>query len=169
MKKILVLNGSPRKNGATASLIKALVEGAKESGNEIKEDYVTTMNIKPCIGCDSCMRTHKGCVQKDDDMAVIYEDLLWADVVVFASPVFWGTISGQLKVVFDRMFALGNKVGWSNFRKECVLLMTARGDDYSMALDFYGILTKYLGWTDLGAVLGAGKEAEARSIGASIT
>ena len=167
MANILILNGSPRKNGATASLMKALVEGAKENGNEIKEDYLTSMHIKPCIGCDSCMRTHNGCVQ-NDDMAVIYDDLIWADTVVFVSPQFWGTISGQLKVVFDRMFALGNKVGWNNFRKKCVLLMTARGDDYSMALDFYGILSKYLGWEDLGTVLGAGKEAEARAIGANI-
>ena len=88
MANVLILNGSPRKNGATASLIKALIDGAKESGSEIKEDYITSMSIKPCIGCDSCMRTHKGCVQKDDDMAVIYEDMLWADIVVFASPVF---------------------------------------------------------------------------------
>ena len=168
MANVLILNGSPRKNGATASLAKALMEGAKENGNEIKEDYITSMNIKACIGCDSCMRTHNGCVQKDDDMAIIYEDLLWADVVVFVSPVYWGTITGQLKVVFDRMFALGNKVGWQDFRKKCVLLMTARGSDYSMALDFYGILTKYLGWTDLGTVLGAGKEAQAKAIGENI-
>ncbi len=126
------------------------------------------MNIKPCIGCDSCLRTGKGCVQKDDGMALIYDDMLWADVVVFVSPQFWGTFTGQLKVVFDRMFAIGNKVGWNNFRKKSVLLMTARGDDYSMALDFYGILSRHLGWEDLGAVLGAGKEAEARAIGKSI-
>ena len=168
MAHVLILNGSPRKNGATASLMNALIDGAKASGNEIREDYITTMKINPCIGCDSCMRTHQGCVQKKDDMAVIYDDMLWADVVVFVSPVYWGTITGQLKVVFDRMFALGNKVGWNNFRKKCVLLMTARGDDYSMALDFYGILTKYLGWTDLGTVLGAGKEAEAKEIGKTI-
>ena len=88
--------------------------------------------------------------------------------MVFVSPQFWGTITGQLKIVFDRLFALGNKVGWQNFRKKCVLLMTARGNDYSMAMDFYSILTKYLGWTDLGAILGAGKEAQAKAIGESI-
>ena len=168
MSNILILNGSPRKNGATASLMKALIEGAKENSNQIKEDYITSMNIKACIGCDSCLRTHQGCVQKDDDMAVIYEDLDWADVVVFVSPQFWGTVSGQLKVVFDRMFAWFNKVGWENARRKSVLLMTARGDDYSMALDFYSILSKYLDWEDLGTVLGAGKEDEARAIGAKI-
>ena len=168
MKKILILNGSPRKNGATASLAKALTEGAKESGNEIKEDYITSMNIKACIGCDTCLRTHAGCVQKNDDMAIIYEDMLWADVVVFVSPVYWGTITGQLKIVFDRLFAWFNKVGFENAQKESVLLMTARGGDYSMARDFYGILTKYLGWTDLGTILGAGKEAEAKKLGMGI-
>lgn len=168
MSNILVLNGSPRKNGATASLMKALIEGAKENDNEIKEDYITSMNIKSCIGCDSCLRTHEGCVQKDDDMAIIYEDMSWADVVVFVSPQFWGTITGQLKIVFDRMFAWFNKVGAEDGRKKSALLMTARGGDYSMALDFYGILAKYLGWEDLGTVLGAGKEDEARAIGAGI-
>ena len=168
MSNILILNGSPRKNGATASLMKALIEGLKENHNEIKEDFITSMNIKACIGCDSCMRTHKGCVQKGDDMAVIYDDLSWSDVVVFVSPQFWGTITGQLKTVFDRMFAWFNEVGAENARKKSVLLMTARGNDYSMALDFYSILSKYLGWEDLGTVLGAGKENEARNIGESI-
>ena len=167
MSNILILNGSPRKNGATASLMKAFIEGAKEH-NEIKEEYITSMKINACIGCDSCLRTHKGCVQKDDDMAIIYEDLSWADVVVFVSPQFWGTITGQLKIVFDRMFAWFNKVGWENARKKSVFLMTARGDDYSMALDFYGILEKYLDWESLGTVLGAGKEDEAKAIGANI-
>ena len=168
MANILILNGSPRKNGATASLMKAFIEGAKENNNEIKEDYITSMNIKSCIGCDSCMRTHEGCVQKDDEMNNIYEDMDWADVVVFVSPVFWGTITGQLKIVFDRLFAWFNKVGWEKARKQSVLLMTARGDDYSMALDFYGILSGFLGWEDLGTVLGAGKEEEAKAIGAGI-
>ena len=101
-------------------------------------------------------------------MAVIYDDLLWADVVVFVSPVFWGTVTGQLKVVFDRMFAWFNKVGVENARKKSVLLMTARGDDYSMSLDFYSILSRFLGWENLGTVLGAGQEDEARAIGAGI-
>lgn len=168
MKNILILNGSPRKNGKTASLMKALIEGAKENNNEIKEHYITSMNISSCMGCDSCMITQEGCVQKDDDMAIIYDDMTWADVVVFVSPQFWGTISGQLKVVFDRLFAWFNKVGWENARKESVLLMTARGDDYSMAVDFYSLLSRFLGWEDLGTVLGAGREEEAKAIGAGI-
>ncbi len=77
MANILILNGSPRKNGATESLIKAFTEGAKESGNEIREEYLQGMEIKNCIGCDSCMKTHEGCVQKDAGMAEIYRDIEW--------------------------------------------------------------------------------------------
>lgn len=130
-------------------------------GNEIKEDYIQGMNIKSCLGCDNCMRTHMGCVQKNDDMNQIYEDLSWADVIVFACPEFWGTITGQLKIVIDRMFAWFNKNGYTANPKESLLLMTARGDDFSMAIDQYSIFPKYLGWKHLGAVLGRGKEAEA--------
>ena len=167
MKKIVIINGSPRKNGYTASLINAFSEGALENGNEIREDYIQGMDVRPCIGCDSCMRTHEGCVQKDEGMAKIYEDLSWADVVVFASPEYWGTWTAQLKAALDRMFAWFNKVGYGA-KRESVLLMTARGNDYSMALDQYHIFHKYLGWKDLGTVLGREKEADAKALGKAI-
>ncbi len=165
MKKILILNGSPRKNGATAKLKDAFIEGAKTNNNEIKEHYITGMKINYCIGCDSCLRTHEGCIQKDDDMSIIYDDLNWADVIVFVSPQFWGTITAQLKVVLDRMFA------WLNIepkKKEMVYIMTARGNEYTMALDTYNIFIKYLDWKNLGTILGSDKLDEARIIGASI-
>ena len=168
MKKILVLNGSPRKNGATASLIKAFVEGASVSGNEIREAYIHGMEIKNCLGCDSCMRTHAGCVQKDEGMTKIYEDLAWCDVIVFASPVYFGYLTAQLKTVIDRMWAWFNLPGNFGIKKQNVLISTARGTDYSAVLDQYGIYSKYMRWDDLGHVLGAGKEEEAIQLGASI-
>ena len=167
MKKILVLNGSPRKNGATASLIKAFVDGASASGNEIREDYIHGMEVNNCIGCDSCMKTHEGCVQKDAGMAKIYEDLSWCDVIVFASPVYFGYFTAQLKTVIDRMWAWFNLPGNFGIRKDCILIMTSRGEDYSASLDQYGIYARFMGWKDLGHVLGAGKEKEARQLGAS--
>ena len=75
MANILILNGAPRKNGATASLIKAFTDGAIASGNEVREAYIQGMDIKNCLGCDACMNTHAGCVQKDEGMAKIYEDI----------------------------------------------------------------------------------------------
>ena len=168
MANILILNGAPRKNGSTASLIKAFTEGATAAGNEVREAYIHGMDVKNCLGCDVCMKTHAGCVQKDGGMAKIYEDLAWCDVIVFASPVYFGYLTAQLKTVIDRMWAWFNLPGNFGIRKQIVLISTARGTDYSAVLEQYGIYSKYMGWDDLGHVLGAGKEEEAGQLGASI-
>ncbi len=170
MKKIMILNGSPRKNGKTASLVKAFTEGAESAGNEVKEFYIDGMNIASCKACEACSRNGGQCVQKDD-MDKINEGYLWADVVVFASPMYWGTITGQLKTVVDRLYAIQNRIGYANMSKqfkETAFLMTARGNYYRQALDFYSIFTDALGWKSWGTVLGAGKEEKARQIGAAI-
>ena len=168
MKKILILNGSPRKNANTASLINAFTDGATKTGNEVREAYIQGMDIKQCLGCDACMKNHNGCVQKDEDMAKIYADLSWCDVIVFASPVYFGLFTAQLKTVIDRMWAWFNLPGNFGTKKQVVLISTARGTDYSLTLEQYGIYTKYMGWEDLGHVLGTGKEDEARELGSSI-
>ena len=168
MKKILILNGSSRRNGYTSALVDAFAEGAQSNGNEVKEHFIHGMKVNYCLGCDMCMKTQKGCVQKDDDMNIIYQDMTWADVIVFASPEYWGTFTAELKTAIDRMFGWFNLDTNQGAKKDIVLLMTARGNDYSMALDQYHIYTKYLGWNDLGTVLGRGKEVEARQLGESI-
>jgi multimeric flavodoxin WrbA len=167
MKKIVILNGSPRKNGKTASLVNAFVEGAKSAGHEVRELYLPGMNINGCAACEACSQNGGHCVQQDN-MAQVYEAYEWADVVALASPEFWGTVSGQLKIVVDRLYAEINKLGMNGFRRDMVLIMTARGDDYSQALDFYHIFTEIIGCRNLGTILGAGKEEEARQLGASI-
>ena len=169
MKKILVLNGSPRKNGKTASLVRAFAEGAESAGNEVRELYVDGLDIASCKACEACSRNGGMCVQ-EDDMGQVNDAYLWADVVVFASPMYWGTITGQLKVVVDRLYAMQRRYGFGNpdAVKECAFIMTARGSYYQQALDFYHIFTEIMGWKDWGCVLGAGKEKEARALGASI-
>ena len=167
MKKILILNGSPRKNGKTASLVKAFTEGAASAGNEVKEIYIDGLNIASCKACESCSRNGGNCVQKDD-MVQVYEAVEWCDVLVFASPMYWGTVTGQLKTTVDRLYAECNKQGWNAFRKGTALLMTARSVSYQMSLDFYSIFTNLMGWKDWGTVLGADKENEAHRLGASI-
>jgi multimeric flavodoxin WrbA len=164
MEKILILNGSPRKNGKTASLVQAFIEGAESVGNEVKELYLQGMNIGGCLACEGCQRNGGTCVQKDD-MQTVNEAFLWADVVVFASPQYWGTITGQLKIVIDRLYAtlFGHPV-----KKKFIVVMTSRGDMYDMTMDFFSIFSRFLGWENLGNVLGARKEAEAKTLGASI-
>lgn len=105
-KKIVILNGSPRKNGNTSELIKSFAKGAQESGNTVTEFFLNEMKIHGCFGCFCGGKNPDSpCVQKDD-MTNIYPDYKAADIVVLASPLYYWTISGQLKTAFDRLFAV---------------------------------------------------------------
>ncbi|MBR5111702.1 MAG: flavodoxin family protein [Clostridia bacterium] len=161
---ILILNGSPRKNGKTASLVNAFKAGAEASCNEVTELYLQGMKIGGCLAREGCRRTGNGCVQKDE-MGIVYDAFSWCDAAVFASPQYWGTITGQLKIVIDRLYAalFGHPA-----QKKFVVIMTARGGMYDMAMDFFSIFTRFLAWENIGNVPGAGKEEEAKALGASV-
>ncbi|WP_251424126.1 flavodoxin family protein [Veillonella agrestimuris] len=170
MAKIMILNGSARKNGNTSALINSFVEGARAAGNEVVEFYLQDMIIHGCLGCNGCTRGTKDnnlCVQ-NDDMKQIYSEFMMADVVVFASPVYFWTITGTLKIVADRLYAALKYLGYGAFSRKSVLLMTAGGSDYSQASRWYETYERNLGWINLGEILGARKTAEAKALGASI-
>ena len=171
MAKIMILNGAARRNGNTAKLIQAFTDGAKSSENEVREFYLQDMNIKGCLGCEHCSKAPKGasnpCAQ-NDDMAMINEAFMSADVVVFASPVYFWTITGTLKTAADRLYAELRSLGYGGFPRSSVLLMTAGGSDYSQAVRWYETFERNLGWKNLGEVLGAGKTRAAFELGASI-
>lgn len=76
------------------------------------------------INCGGCKRNGNPCIQKDD-MERIYESFKTADIVVFASPIYFWTITGTLKTATDRLYALFNKFGMENFKKESILILTA--------------------------------------------
>lgn len=167
-KKILVLNGCARKNGNTAKLIRAFTEGAEEAGHTVEEFYLQDMKINGCIGCQRASRDPENpCVQKDD-MGLIYKAFVNCDVVVFASPVYFWTVSGTLKTAVDRLYAEFECLGSIRVRRESVLLMTAGSTDYVQALAWYRRFEQYCGWKNRGEVLGAGKTEEARKLGLSL-
>lgn len=171
MSEIIILNGAARKNGNTAALVRAFAEGAKSAGHHVQEFYLQDMVIRGCLGCEGCSRAKRGidnpCVQKDD-MAKINRAFLHADVVVFASPLYFWTISGPLKTASDRLYAMLRNLGYGDFPRKSVLLMTAGGNDYSQAVRWYETFERNLGWTNLGEVLGVGRTEEARKLGYSI-
>ena len=176
-KKIIVLNGSPRKNGNTSALVKAFREGAESAGHSVTEFWLEGMNINGC--CAGGKNPESPCVQKDD-MAQIYLAYKEADVVVLASPLYYWTISGQLKCAFDRLFAVAEcDPGYTNPRKESALLMAAEGNGFEETVYWYDRLMGHIGWKDCGKVLCGGVMAvgdiegkpeleEARRLGASI-
>ena len=173
MKKIIILNGAPKKNGNTACLIKAFSEGAIKAGNEVKEFYLNGMNIKGCLDCQGCARKELGvprrCVQQDD-MGEIYDYYINADVIVFASPIYWFTITGTLKTAIDRIYAVHRTTNGFNLpQKETILLLTAGSPlAYEHPLSWYSLFEKMIGWKSLGTIFGSDKLEEAKALGSSI-
>jgi multimeric flavodoxin WrbA len=106
-KKILLVMGSPRKEGNSATLSKQVAAGAEATGAEVESFYLHGMNIQPCTACDACREERdKDCVI-DDDMETLYPKLRQADALVIASPIYWFTVSAQTKLFMDRWYALG--------------------------------------------------------------
>lgn len=103
-KKIIALAGSPRKRGNTGLLLEAAVKGAGDTGAEVEIIYPNSLKVKPCQGCNSCYKVF-GCIYPDD-MTELYEKFKSADGFIISSPVFFGSVTGQLKIIIDRCQAL---------------------------------------------------------------
>lgn len=103
-KKVLILSGSPRKNGNSDILCDEFMRGAIEAGNSVEKIRVAEKNVGYCKACYYCKNSGGKCVIKDD-MAEILQKMIDADVLVLASPVYFYSIDAQLKAVIDRTVA----------------------------------------------------------------
>ena len=167
-KNIIILNGAARKNGSTQKLIQSFSDGARSVGHHIQEFYLDGMNIHSCKGCLRAGRDSKSPCSQKDDMEQIYCAFSDCDVVVFASPLYFWTITGTLKTAADRLYAELECLGYGKFARESVLLMTADGGDYSQAVTWYRTYERNLGWKNRGEVLGKGKWEAAFKLGACL-
>ena len=152
--KILVLTGSPRKNGNSATLADHFIKGAKEAGHEVVRFDAAFKKVHPCIACNSC-GMNGPCVFKDD-FEFVRKHIVEADCVVFATPMYYFGISAQLKAVIDRFYAINGSI---HVPKKAVLLMTYANTAASEAVPIqshYEVLLKYLGWTDAGQIIAPG-------------
>lgn len=137
--KVLILSGSPRKGGNTETLCSKFAEGAKDAGHDVETVRVCEKDIHFCTGCDSCVKSGR-CIYKDD-MEEIREKMLDADVLVFSSPVYFYTISAQIKALIDRMVPFYTKLD----NKQVYIIVAAADPDESMlelAVDSFRGLTR---------------------------
>ena len=104
MKKVLILSGSPRKNGNSDILCDEFMRGALEAGNAVEKVRVAEKKISCCRGCYYCQKSGGECAIKDD-MAELLQKMIDADVIVLSSPVYFYSIAAQLKAVIDRTVA----------------------------------------------------------------
>ncbi len=111
MKKVLVLNGSPKKNQSTTMYVtKAFVKGL-EAGGEYKAEYlnISDLNIKKCLGCLSCWgRTEGECIIKSDDIPMVKEKILQSDIILVSFPLFYFGMPGEVKCMLDRLLSIMN-------------------------------------------------------------
>jgi multimeric flavodoxin WrbA len=104
-KNILILNSSPRENGNSITLANQAALAAREAGAAVQSFSLHNMDIQPCDACDTCRETGGVCVIKDD-MQTLYPLLRNADAILLSSPIYWFTISAQLKTCIDRWYAM---------------------------------------------------------------
>ena len=140
---IVVLSGSPRKGANTDTMVEAFAETAREGGNTVEVVRVASKKIAGCLGCQYCFAHEGVCVQKDD-MANVIESLKDADMVVFASPIYWFDITAQEKAVIDRLYAFG-ATGFP-FTKTALLLDSHSEGVYDAAIAMYKSTCAYCKW-----------------------
>jgi multimeric flavodoxin WrbA len=105
--KVLIVKGSPREHGNSATLADQVAAGARSAGAQVESVYLHALDIRPCDGCDFCQgAADMGCVI-EDDMQLLYLKIREADAIVYASPVYWFTVSAQLTLFMARCYALG--------------------------------------------------------------
>lgn len=106
MKKMLVLSGSPKKDGNTAKLVEWFVEGARAKGARVEVVSAASLKSNGCISCRACQGSDAYACVIDDEVKPVLVKMIDADVIVMATPMYFFGPSAQLKLVFDRMFSL---------------------------------------------------------------
>lgn len=165
MKNILVVQGGGRAKGNTAQLVDSFIKGATEAGHTVEKINLNQTEVKGCIGCNAC-RYGKLCVQKDG-----FNDLVpkikAADLIVFASPLLFWTLSSKIKAFIERFYCIAEEdpappLGrYERYPiKDAALLMTSADNyfwTYEQVVSYYQFaIINYIGFQDRGMLLAGG-------------
>ena len=123
MKKILVISTSPRRGSNSEALAEAFASGAREAGHEVELVSLRGKDVQFCRGCFVCQETQRCVIHDDAD--TLRQKALEADVLVFATPIYYYEMSGQMKTLLDRF----NPLFPSDYAFRDVYLMTAAAED----------------------------------------
>ena len=152
--KILVITGSPRRKGNSAILADNFIKGAEEAGHTVFRFDAAFKKVHPCTGCNHC--SMDGPCVFNDDFNEVRSNIINADAVVFASPMYYFGLSAQIKTVIDRFYAINGQIHVS---KKTALLMTyadTAAKEAQPIISHYETLINYLGWEDCGRVIASG-------------
>lgn len=169
VRNVLVVTSSPRQGGNSTELAARIAMGCREAGANVETIDVSRLKIDPCLACDWCHtpdNVGEGCL-KDDDMASVYASVRRSQALVLATPVYMFTMTAQLKLFLDRLYAImseGDLVGGYSFKGVKVALAMTYGDEdvYKSggvnALRAVEDLCNYLGAQFVGAVYGTAEK-----------
>lgn len=152
--KIVVLTGSPHRNGTSSYLANKFIEGAIEAGHEVTRFDAAFEDVHPCMACGTC-KTDNKCVF-NDSMCKIYDKLLESDAIIFVTPMYSHGVTAQLKAVIDRFYMFGGKL--RSFERKSALIMTAAANNtyYTGITGMYLESLRHNKWQNSGMVLAVG-------------
>ena len=165
MRHILIVQGGGRPRGNTEQLVEAFAAGAREAGHQVEIVSLRKVQVNGCLGCNAC-RYGKPCVQRDGFNDLVPR-ILEADLLVFASPLLFWTLSSKIKAFIERFYCIAEEdpnppLGrYEKYPvKDCALLMTAADDlfwTFEQAVSYYRFaIVRYIGFRDRGMLLAGG-------------
>lgn len=137
-KKILVISTSPRKGGNSDLLADEFIRGAQQAGNSVEKISLSEKTIGFCKGCLACQKTQR-CVIRDDADAIV-QKMLVSDVLVFATPIYYYEMCGQMKTMLDR----ANPLYPSDYQFREVYLLAAAAEEAETTVQ--GAVNGLQGW-----------------------
>ncbi len=153
--RILMIEGSPHREGSSNMLAGEFARGAREAGHSVEVFDAAHADIRPCRGCDVCGMSGPCAIK--DDMPGLRERILGSDMVVFVTPLYYFGVSAQLKAVIDRFYAFNGQLT-SRHLKSALIVAAWDSNDWTMKDVFahYGTVSRYLGMEDMGQILATG-------------
>jgi len=131
--KAVILHGSPRKGKNSDSLVESFIKGLiMEKPWNVTHFYLNELDISPCQGCLVCAKPPHNC-RIDDDMQRIYQTYKESDLIIWATPMYWGYLTAQMKLVQDRMEALA----WEGFGNKTFATLFTYRHHYESAANMF--------------------------------
>jgi len=143
--KIVAVLGSPRPRGNTALMAESFLTAARERGADTEVFRLNQMNIKGCQGCGKCKSDSEICVV-EDDLKQVFDSIRGADIVVLASPVYFGDLTAQLKAFWDRTYSFINPDFSTRLApgKKSVMFLAQANPDENMFSDIHPRYERWL-------------------------
>jgi multimeric flavodoxin WrbA len=162
-KNILVITGSPRKNGNSEMLADAFIKGAQSAGHETSKFEAAFKKISGCIACDKCWSADRAC-SANDEFALAEPLLEKADMIVFAFPLYWFSFPAQIKAFIDKLYAYLKTGAKRPLKIKTSAMLIAAGDENISVLDgikkSFGFISSYMKWDNLGTLEAIGINVE---------